>query len=62
MPGIVLDAGDRALKKVVMTPADKELPVWCGVPSSGFHTRIAWGTLKNSDDEDLPLRDCYLFH
>ena len=31
MPGIVLDAGDRALKKVVMTPADKELPVWCGV-------------------------------
>lgn len=54
--------GDRALKKVVITPADKELPVWCSVPSSGFHTRIAWGTLKNSDDEDLPLRDYDLFH
>ena len=54
--------GDRALKKVVITPADKELPVWCSVPSSGFHTRIAWGTLKNTDDEDLPLRDYDLFH
>ena len=54
--------GDRALKKVVITPADKELPVWCSVSSSGFHTRIAWGTLKNSDDEDLPLRGYDLFH
>ena len=24
--------------------------------------RITWGTLKNSDDEDLPLRDYDLFH
>lgn len=36
MPGTVLGAGDAALKKIVMTPALKKLPVWCSVPGSGF--------------------------
>lgn len=36
VPGTILDAGDIALKKVVVTPALKELPVWYSVFSPGF--------------------------
>lgn len=62
MPGTILDAGDIALKKVVMTPALKELPVWYSVFSPGFILESLRELEKNSDAEDLPLRDYDLFH